>query len=82
MNTTLGHMNQTRQGLRSTKRNISDDNTTPGTDTNTRTNLVFFAIIDPEEDPTGNTSVEDFRSFRHKDTDIFLYCTTMIVMLS
>eukprot|EP00978_Attheya_sp_CCMP212_P032292 scaffold125437_cov29-Attheya_sp.AAC.1 len=40
MNTTLGpHMNQTRQGLRSTKRKISDDNNTPDIDTNTRTHL-------------------------------------------
>ena len=52
MNTSLGHMHQTRQGLRSTKTKISDDNQLVP-DVTTRTNLVYATILDPT-DPTGN----------------------------
>jgi len=52
MNTSLGHMHQTRQGLRSTKTKTSVDNQLVP-DVTTRTNLVYATILDPT-DPTGN----------------------------
>jgi hypothetical protein len=62
MNTSLGHVNQTCQGPHSTKRKISDDNNTPDADKNMKANLVFFAIIDPE-DPTGNIFTDLYERF-------------------
>eukprot|EP00978_Attheya_sp_CCMP212_P013058 scaffold32606_cov75-Attheya_sp.AAC.1 len=52
MNTSLGHMHQTRQGIRSTKTATTDDNKLDS-DLNTRTNLCYATIVDPT-DPTGN----------------------------
>jgi hypothetical protein len=51
VSTTLGHMHQTRQGIRSTKPR-SDDTQSP-TIQEDRTNMVYLAIIDPK-DPSGN----------------------------